>query len=397
MRVLFLTHRLPYAPNRGDRARAHHLLRFLRTFAEVDLVSLVHDPEETRHVKDLQGLATVRAVTVTKLRNRATAVPLLLGQTPLTHLLLHSRLMRPALDEAAARRPDVVLAYGSGMGRFCREPPLDGIPFVLDMVDVDSLKWATLATSVGFPMNKVYRREARCLGRFEKTITAEARCTTVVNDREREVLRLVAPEGHIEVVPIGVDTNRLAPPAPPGTSRDVVFCGVMNYPPNEEGAVWLARVVWPEVRRQQPDARLLLVGSSPPRRVRGLADPSLGIVVTGSVPEVTPYLWAAAVSAAPLFTARGVQTKVLEAVAAGLPVVLRSPVAGGLPPEIMPACTVADTPEAFARALVERLRLQPDERRTLAASADLSGMGWEARLAPFRAILKEAAGRPCSP
>ena len=162
----------------------------------------------------------------------------------------------------------------------------------------------------------------------------------------------------------------------------------MNYPPNEEGAVWLARVVWPEVRRQQPDARLLLVGSCPPRRVRGLADPSLGIVVTGFVPEVTPYLWAAAVSAAPLFTARGVQTKVLEAVAAGLPVVLRFPVAGGLPPEILPACTVADKPEAFARALVECLRLQPDERRALAASADLSGMGWEARLTPFRAILK---------
>jgi sugar transferase (PEP-CTERM/EpsH1 system associated) len=397
MRVLFLTQRLPYAPNRGDRVRGYHLLRFVRTFADVEVVSLVHDREEAGHVTDLQRIATVQAVTVTRLRNLARAVPSLFSQTPLTHILLHSPRMRLALNDAASRRPDVILAFGSGMARFCTEPPLVGLPLVLDMVDADSVKWATLATKARLPMSWVYRREASCLGAFERTITASARCTTVVNERERDVLRQGAPKGRIEVVPVGVDTAKLAPHAPPEASGDVVFCGVMNYPPNEEGAVWLATMVWPLVRRQQPTARLLLIGSSPGRRVQALANAEAGIVVTGSVPEVTPYLWSAAVSAAPLFTARGVQNKVLEAVAAGLPAVITSPVAEGLPAEVLPACTVADEPEPFARALVDGLRLQPNERRRLASSANLSSLTWEARLSPFRTILERAAAEALRP
>ncbi len=390
MRVLFLTQRLPYAPNRGDRVRAYHLLRFLRTFAEVDVVSFVHDEEEASHAVDFDRQIAVQAVPVTKWRNMARAVPLLLGPTPLTHLLLDSHQMTRSLRDAIGRKPDVVLAFGSGMARFCVEAPLDGLPLVLDMVDADSAKWATLATKSRPPMSWIYRREAFYLGAFERRITAVARCTTIVNDRERDVLRGIAPEGRIDAVANGVDVVTLAPPAPPEPSADVVFCGVMNYPPNEEGALWLASSVWPEVKRRRPDARLLIVGSSPTRRVQALADLDSHIIVTGAVPKVTPYLWAGAVSAAPLFTARGIQNKVLEAVAAGLPAVVTSPVAGGLPAVVLPACVVADEPSLFAQALVEQLALTPPQRRAVASRADLSSLSWEACLTPFRAILEEA-------
>lgn len=392
MRVLFLTQRLPYAPNRGDRVRAFHLLRFLRTFAEVDVVSFVHDDDEAAHAGDLAPAAEVDVVRIPRFRNHLLALPRLGSQTPLTHLLLDAPEMRGVLKTKVAREPDVVLAFGSGMARFALEPPLLGIPLVLDMVDADSAKWEALGAKSGLPMSWVYRREARCLGAFERRATASAFATTVVNERERDVLRRIAPEGAIEVVPNGVDVEGLMPAGPPGTSTDVVLCGVMNYPPNEAAAIWLASSVWPLVRKQVPAARLMLVGASPTKRVQHLGTADGSIVVTGAVPEVTPYLWAGAVSAAPLFTARGVQNKVLEAVAAGLPAVVTPAVAEGLPAPVLQACTVADTAEAFAAQLVAGLHRTPEARRAVAARADLRGLSWGGCLAPFRELIETAAG-----
>lgn len=390
MRILFLTQRLPYAPNRGDRVRTFHIVQLLRTFAEVDLVSFVHDREEESHRGELLGLANVSTLRVNRHRNTLLAAPQLFTQVPLTHLLLNAPSVHAALVRAAERRPDVVLAFGSGMARFCLEAPLLGIPFVLDMVDADSQKWAELAKKTRGPLSWIYQREAACLSRFERRATAEARYTTVVNERESTVLRAIAPSGNIRVIPNGVDVAALQPLEAPGPSSDVVFCGVMNYPPNEEAAIWLAEAVWPLVRRERPDARLLLVGASPTSRVQGLASDRDGVLVTGSVPRVTPYLWGAAVSAAPLLTARGIQNKVLEAVAAGLPAVVTTAVSNGLPAEVMPACTVADDPGDFARGIVESLGLSPTARRERAALARLSGLTWDAQLAPFRALLEDA-------
>src|SRR5262249_5585341 len=128
----------------------------------------------------------------------------------------------------------------------------------------------------------------------------------------------------------------------PAASQTVVFCGVMNYPPNVEGAIWLAREVWPRVRRAVPSARLELVGASPTPAVPSLASGREDVIVTGHVDDVRAHLWGAAVAAAPLLTARGVQNKVLEAVAAGLPTVVTPVVLDGVPPEVRPGCVMAN-------------------------------------------------------
>jgi len=195
------------------------------------------------------------------------------------------------------------------------------------------------------------------------------------------------------VIQNGVDAAALRPPDPPSPSQTVVFCGVMNYAPNEEGAVWFAREVWPLVRKVRPDARLELVGSFPTRRVHELVNAAAGIIVTGHVDDVRSHLWKAAVAAAPLQTARGVQNKVLEAVAAGLPAVVTPVVVDGIPPEVRPACVAADSAPAFADALSGLLSRSPRERRDLAARADVSSISWERRLAPVEAILTQAIQR----
>lgn len=397
MNVLFLSHRLPYAPNRGDRVRAYHLLREISRWASVDLVSLVHDADEASHAGELGDV--VKTVTVgrtTRVRNLVSAGLGLPTSKPTTHSLLGSPEMDAAVDRiAASRPPDVVFCYCTGVAPQIFRPSLRSVPVVLDMVDVDSAKWAALAESAAAPLSWIYRREATVLRRYEAMAMARASVTLVVNQRERDVARDIAPAASIAVVENGVDLERLRPSAAPSGAPVVVFCGVMDYPPNVEGAIWLARKVWPLVRARRPDARLEIVGAHPARGVRALEDSTQGIHITGSVPDVRPYLWRAAVAVAPLHTARGVQNKVLEAVAAGLPVVVTPEVAAGLPPQVASACATAETVDNFAVQVLSWLSYDRDERRRLAGTADLGQLAWETRLRPVREMLEKAqAPRP---
>jgi polysaccharide biosynthesis protein PslH len=389
MTIAFLTQRLPYAPNRGDRVRAYHEIRALAARHEVHVVSLVHDEDEAAHARDLDNVvSSVTTIPVTRVRNRIRGAASLATRRPLTHVLLDGPSARAALDRLVARaRPDLVFAFCSSMARFAMEPPLDGLPFVLDMVDVDSAKWAALAERGAAWKRWILRREARLLGPFEARAARAARAVWVVNDREAGLLAALAGPGvRVLTVQNGVDLAHYRPAGPPPETGDVVFCGVMDYAPNEQAAIWLATEVWPIVRAARPSARLVLVGSSPTSRVRALAgDPS--VVVTGTVPDVRPYLWDGAVSAAPLHVARGVQNKVLEAAAAGLPAVVTTAVAGGLPRAVLPACEVADEPGEFADRLLRLLALSPGQRRARAASAAMGDMTWESRLAPMLAAI----------
>jgi sugar transferase (PEP-CTERM/EpsH1 system associated) len=394
MRVLFLTHRLPFAPNRGDRIRAYHMLRHLSEHAEVYLLSLVHDSAETNESVALPP-DRVTVVRTTPWRNKLRSALLLPTSRPLTHTLLDAPGLEPALAAMVrASKPDVVLAYCSGVARLALTGPLKGIPLVLDMVDVDSAKWQALSETSAPPLGWVYGREARCLGRFESEIVAHATTTLVVNERERRTLAEASPDADIRTVPNGIDLEHFQPTEPLRSSGPrVVFCGVMNYQPNEEAAIRLIQQIWPKVRQERPDARLVIVGAHPTTRLEQVARHDETVEVTGTVPDVRSYLWNAAVSIAPLTTARGIQNKVLEALAAELPVVVTPAVADGLPPGVMPGCIVAGDDGESAEAILSLLALSATERRAMAGRADLSELGWATQLAPLVPILTAAALR----
>ena len=404
MNVLFLTHRLPYAPNRGDRIRAYYLLEQLSTFADVSLFSLVHDDDEEAHAATMPFARHVRSARVPVWRNRLRGIALLPSSTPLTHSLLDAPDATRTLEAMVrSHPPDVVLAYCSGMVRWAMAAPLDRTPFVLDMVDVDSAKWAELGARSRPPLNWIYRREAATLSAFEARAARQARATLVVNAREGDMLRRLAPEAVIHVVPNGIDADGFAPPsraAPSASSAQhpatVVFCGVMSYEPNVEGVLWFAKNVWPRVRQARPDARFQIVGADPVARIRTLADGDSSITVTGRVDRVQPYLWEAAVSVAPLRVARGLQNKVVEALAAGLPVVATPAVIEGLPNEALAGCREGDSETSFAGHVIDLLALGADGRRALAASVRLDGLQWAQQLAPLEQILASAvdAGGP---
>jgi sugar transferase (PEP-CTERM/EpsH1 system associated) len=397
MNVLFLTHRLPYAPNRGDRIRAYYLLREMARVARVSVFSLVHSDREASKVQTLPFAHDVAGARVTQFRNLVHGGARIGSRRPLTHALLDAPDVRQQLGRLIhAWPPDVVVAYCSSMARFALEPPLDALPLVLDMVDVDSAKWTELAARARGPRRWIYEREAATLRTFEATATARARVTLVVNDRERQILVAIAPDARIAVVPNGVEMDVFRSPEPPAADPRVIFCGVMDYAPNEEGVSWFAHQVWPKVRAARPDARFIVVGSRPTRAVRALPSHDASIEVVGGVPSVQPYLWRSSVAVAPLRLARGIQNKVLEALAAGLPVVVTPAVCEGLPAEAMPGCTSALDPSEFAKSVVRLLDLTPAQRRQQAALADLSRLSWRERLAPVEAVLQQAAAKGTS-
>jgi polysaccharide biosynthesis protein PslH len=399
MRVLVLTHRLPYAPNRGDRLRAYHILQHLHRRAEVELLSLVHDDEEASHVDEVRGFVThVTAVRVTPFRNRINAALALMTGGPLTHALLDGTGIVDRLHAICeARPPDVVLSYCSGMARFAMQPPLDRIPLVLDFVDVDSRKWRDMAEASGPPKSWIYRREAATLGAFEARTATRAVASLVVNEREAGNARALAASANVRVLANGVELDRLNPPHPPATSPRVVFCGVMSYAPNADGMTWFLEKVWPLVRAARTDATLAIVGSDPSPALCALPKKDASITVTGRVPDVRQWLWDSAVGIAPLHVARGVQNKALEAIAAGLPIVITGAVAGGLPASAAPASRVANTPEDFAAHVIDLLSLSPEQRRTVARSANLSELTWSRTLEPLWPIVEAAAKSTTEP
>jgi sugar transferase (PEP-CTERM/EpsH1 system associated) len=393
VRVLFLTHRLPYAPNRGDRLRAYHMLQHMRAGADVELLSLVHDDDEAAHVADMRAFVPdVTALRVPRWRTRLAAAAALPTRRPLTHALLDAPGLLPALHQIVSRRrPDVVFAYCSGMARLALQPPLADIPLVLDFVDVDSQKWRDLALESRWPHSWIYRREAATLGAFEARAAEHAAAALVVNPREAAIARSLTPHANVQVLSNGVEVDRLRPLAPPAASTRAVFCGVMDYAPNDDGMQWFVREVWPLVRARSADATLAIVGSGPTQALRELCAGDASITVTGRVPDVRDWLWTSAVGIAPLRVARGVQNKALEAIAAGLPIVITDAVAGGLPPEAMHACRVANTPQRFANHVINLLARTPQQRRAMAAAADFTGLTWSRTLQPLLPLLERAA------
>jgi sugar transferase (PEP-CTERM/EpsH1 system associated) len=335
----------------------------------------------------------VTAVPAPRVRNLARGAAHLAGRRPLTHVLLDAPGLSRSIGAIVRQRPpDVVLAYCSGMARFALEAPLSGIPLVVDLVDVDSQKWLSLSSSSSWPKRWIYEREARHLAEFERHLATVASTTFVVNDRERDAMHAIAPGWHVEVLPNGVELPA-APAAPPEERPRVVFCGVMNYQPNADAVVWFAQTVWPLIRAQRPDAQFSIVGSDPSASVRRLHSEQRGIEVTGTVADVRPYLERSAVAVAPLLTARGVQNKVLEALALGLPAVVSPAVFDGLPPCVHDACRVAGSSDDYALHTLALLALSGRERRRLACAADLAQLGWDVQLRPLHAAIADAAAQ----
>ncbi|NRA96622.1 MAG: TIGR03087 family PEP-CTERM/XrtA system glycosyltransferase [Planctomycetes bacterium] len=317
---MFLCHRIPFPPDKGDKIRSYHLLTSLVRRGNVDLVTHVDDPRDLRHVQLLRDLC--RTVDVFPLNpvvgyTRA-LVALATGASLSVAYMTRRSAARRVRALLAERSYDLVVGYSSQVAAYLPKD-LD-VPVVFDLVDVDSAKWAAYGDARDGLRAFIPRLEERRVGAFEKRIADG--CARVVVATQREANVLERRVGRFGTVPI---VNGITAPdaAPDHGRRDaglVVFVGMMDYPPNVDAVHCVADNVWPRVREAVPGARFRIVGRAPIASVRALAARP-GIEVTGEVPDLSAHLGTAAVALIPLRIARGIQNKVLEAMAWGLPVV----------------------------------------------------------------------------
>ncbi|MCC7419583.1 MAG: TIGR03087 family PEP-CTERM/XrtA system glycosyltransferase [Planctomycetaceae bacterium] len=350
--LLYVTHRVPFPPNRGDRIRTYHVLRHLAEKADVTLACLSEETVEPSTVEALNRLCRrVEIVPVErKWRWVRAGLSFLRGRT-ITEGAFASPRLRAALQRLASDvRFDSVMTSSSALGPYLSVPALSGVPAWIDLIDVDSQKWVDYAAAHRGPKAWLYGIEGRRLRRLECELAAMTRGLFVVSEAEAELFRRFCPGGPIQAVPNGVDVDYFAPQSVP-TRNDCVFVGALDYLPNIDAAVHFCHDVWPEIHRRCPVSRMKLVGREPAPAVRDLARIP-GVDVVGTVPDVRPYVASAAAVVVPLRIARGVQNKVLEAMAMGKPVITTPLTLKGL--NVTPGvhCLAAETPSQWVDAVL---------------------------------------------
>lgn len=394
-----LAHRIPYPPNKGDKIRSYQLLRLLAQRYEVLLAAFVDDPDDWRHRDALRPLCAESCFrTLHRSVARARGLGALARNEPLSLAWYRDGPMRSWVAQAV-RRAGIrrIVAFSSVMAQYAR--PFREARRVVDFCDVDSEKWRQYAQSRRGPMRWLYAREARTLLAYERTVASECDGALFVCAPEAELFRTLAPESASKTgyFNIGVDTQFFSPDrhyaSPyPGGIVPIVFCGAMDYWPNVDAATWFARDVMPIVKQSCPAASFYVVGARPTPAVRRL-DSEGSATVTGMVDDVRPYVAHAALSVAPMRLARGVQTKVLEAMAMARTVIVSPQALEGVGALAGHELLVGGDAPAFAAQVLAALA-RPDPRIGRAARLAIQRrFSWEAGLSTITSLLEQGGAR----
>jgi sugar transferase (PEP-CTERM/EpsH1 system associated) len=386
--LLLLVHRIPYPPNKGDKIRSYNLLKFLATKYRVHLATFVDDADDWQHVPAVEALcASSHFVKLDPLKGKIrSAKALATGKSLSLEYYRDAEMKRWIARTMRQQGIARVMTFCSVMAQYADDFP--AARRVIDFCDVDSDKWRQYADKKSWPMSWVYRHEARSLLDYERKVAGDFDASLFVSEPEAELFRTLAPESRAKIgfFNNGVDTEYFSParsydnPFAEG-EQALVFTGAMDYWPNIDAVKWFAEHVLPRVRVAVPNARFYIVGSRPAPEVLALA--SDAIAVTGTVPDVRPYLAHCVAAVAPLRIARGIQNKVLEAMAMARPVVASPQAFEGIDAVQGRELLVLDAPADYADSLIALLR-SPDLAMGPAARASVERRySWSAHLSPI--------------
>jgi polysaccharide biosynthesis protein PslH len=392
--LLYLVHRLPYPPNKGDKVRSFHLLQHLASRHRVFLGTFIDDPADEVHIDTVRALCAglhVARISAPMARLRSLR-GLLRGEALTLGYYGDAGLAQWSRETIARQAIDTAVVFSSSMAQYVDRR--SDLAMLVDFVDVDSAKWSEYASAHRWPMSWLYRREGERLLAHERSVAARAQRSFFVTDRETALFRRLVPEcaSSVETMGNGVDAGYFSPDpnrASPFESDELplVFTGAMDYWPNIDAVSWFAGEVLPTLRKAWPALRLHIVGRNPSPAVRGLAGPAT--LVTGTVPDVRPYLQHAAVVVAPLRLARGVQNKILEAMAMERPVVASSACVSALDAnpgkELIAACAADEFVRSIS-ALLSDAGLAHSVGRA-GRQRVLESYDWQAQLARIDAHL----------
>lgn len=398
LNILYIAQRVPFPPNRGDKIASFNAVRFLSRRHNVQVAALAESFEEAQYAAELQKLGIPTEVAIRNpLRARLAAVKALATGIPLSVAFYHSSELQRRIRSLAKKTPfDAVVIFSSSMGQYVDLVP--EVPLIADFVDMDSRKWELYASYNRWPRSAVYAIEEKRLLDYERQVAHKARVTLVRTESERQDCQRLIPGARFEVLSNGVDLSFFKLQSPKEDSMNLVFTGVMDYFPNAQAACWFAREVLPRVQAQVPQATFTVVGARPTHAVLAL-NRLPGVVVTGQVPDVRPYVQHAALAVAPLLLARGIQNKVLEAMAMETPVVVTRAAFKGVDAAAGEGVVPADGPEQFAEKVVELLKDQKLRREIGVRGRRLveTRYIWDEQLAHLEDLIVQALPRRPQP
>ncbi|MCB1667801.1 MAG: TIGR03087 family PEP-CTERM/XrtA system glycosyltransferase [Porticoccaceae bacterium] len=349
--LLFLCHRIPYPPDKGDKIRSYHLLKYLCEHYRVFLAAFVDDDNDWQYTSVVEGLCEDSClVKLDPFRAKIRSLKGFFSGRPLSlPYYENSGLSGWVSQQRKQHKIERVVAYSSPMAQYVMADGASPTRKIIDFVDIDSDKWRQYEAKKHWPLSWVYRRESRTLLAVEKSIAKVFDASLFVSSAEADLFRQLAPEvkGKVDFYNNGVDTAYFSPdtellnPYPDG-ARVLVFTGAMDYWPNVDAVEWFASDIFPRLLEKHPEIRFYIVGSKPTDAVLQLGKKP-GVVVTGRVEDVRPYLKYALAAVAPMRIARGIQNKVLEAMAMAKTTLVTGPGLEGILAEHGKHVVLADT------------------------------------------------------
>ena len=366
MKILYVCHRFPFPPKRGGKIRPFNMIRHLSAHHEVTVASLARSPEEAR---EGQGIAPFCAhfemAQVSGPFQAARMLFRLPTWTPSSMGYFYSReLARRIRELIAEQRFDLIFVHCSSVAQYVAH--VGDVPKILDFGDMDSQKWLEYVRHKPFPLSAGYWLEGHKMLREEKRLARLFDVCTATTRAEWETLESYRSARATDWFPNGVDHAYFAPDGSGYDTDTVSFVGRMDYYPNQECMFDFCANVLPRIRAKRANTKLLIIGADPPPAIRRLGELA-GVTVTGSVPDVRPYVRSSALMVAPLNIARGTQNKILEAMALGVPVVTSSAAAAGVDARAPEHFLVADTHSEQADAVL-RILANRGERERLASA-----------------------------
>ena len=397
--ILFLAHRVPWPPDRGDKIRSFHILNKLKTLAPVNVGAFADDARDMACAEaERAGLASLHA----ELRDKPqwlAGVEALAKDKPVSLTSFGSRTMQDWVDDQLATgRISHIFVFSGQMAQYV---PADfNGRLVMDFVDVDSAKFESYAgegprSTGGAFMRWINAREGKKLAAFEAEIASRADASLFVSEAEAALFRARSGADNVSGVGNGIDTVFYDPASsykklhPVFPDPLIVFTGQMDYRPNIEAVSDFAHNAMPLIRAKHPETTFAIVGRNPTEAVSALSALP-GVQVTGAVDDVRTWLAGADVVVAPLRIARGIQNKVLEAMAMAKPVVASTAAAEGINAKNKVHFHIAKSVADEAK-IVSELLSDVDARMKLGAAARAHVMahyGWDGQLAALDRIMQ---------
>lgn len=364
-RLLFIAHRIPFPPNKGDKIRSFHILQFLSSRYTIDIAFLVDDINDLQYLDELKPFASSIFYDVIPPTKKITAALSAFAQhTPISIPYFYSKKLQQSLDShLSGNIPSCIFCFSSPTAEYVfRSQYADQLQLssrmIMDLIDLDSLKWSQYAQHTNPFMAQIYHREARLLARYEEKIAQQFDALLLVTEAEKQLCPPVLQE-KVTVVSNGVDLVKFAPQTKKKSNNGpvLVFTGAMDYWPNIDAVIWFSREIFPLVLAAEPSAHFFIVGSNPKHDVLALGKEK-NITVTGFVEDVRDYIATADVCVAPLRIARGIQNKVLEAMAMGKAVVATPEAVEGICTNCSQNVMIADSVQKFSNAVIYLLKFK---------------------------------------